>query len=566
VPRIVLPITNRGLVLTDRICWGILGAAMVLAAGLILWLNRGTTFFVDELVWVYDSPNLSLGDVLKPYNGHLVATSKVIYKGILETLGIGYLPFRLLAVSTVLLSAGLFYALVKRRIGAVPALAPAIVLLFLGSDKQHIVDPVGFTVIFSVAAGLGALLALERGDRRGDIAACALLVVSVATYSTGLAFLVGVAISVLLRPDRRQRAWIFLVPLVLYAAWWVWALGQHNSGDQQTKLSNVLLIPTWFAESLAAVTSALAGLNFDYSGASQKLTEIGPGDVLAVLAVVALGLRIRRGNVPRSLWASIGIVLVFWVLGALAFGFQRPPTLARYLYMGAVGVLLVASDAARQIRFSRRGLVVLLLVAGLSLLTNIALMRDAGRFFRDQYSAPSRADFAMVELAGDRAPPRFDPVSDVPGARGYAPSARYLEVVDRYGSPAFSLSELQSQPEGVRQGADRVLASALDLKLEATPPRLRVGGCRRLRSEQFGLAGFELPAGGATLRAPGPAPATVLLGRFASAPAADVGSLPPGEEATLRIPTDSSPKSWRAAVNGGSAVEICGLGPGGVAG
>jgi hypothetical protein len=36
VPRIVLPITSRGLVVTERLCCGILGAAMAVAAGLVL--------------------------------------------------------------------------------------------------------------------------------------------------------------------------------------------------------------------------------------------------------------------------------------------------------------------------------------------------------------------------------------------------------------------------------------------------------------------------------------------------------------------------------------------------
>src|SRR5215207_8785599 len=65
VPRIVLPITSRGLVVTDRLCWGILGAAMAVAAGLILYLNRGTTFFVDEIGFLYSSPRLDASYVLE---------------------------------------------------------------------------------------------------------------------------------------------------------------------------------------------------------------------------------------------------------------------------------------------------------------------------------------------------------------------------------------------------------------------------------------------------------------------------------------------------------------------
>jgi hypothetical protein len=563
VPRIVLPITSRGLALTDRVCWGILGAAMVVAAGLILWLNRGTTFYVDELklIWVYGSGGFSVEEVLRPYNGHLVATTRLVYNALLEVFGAGYLPFRLLGVSTVLLSAGLFYALVKRRIGAVPALAPTLVILFLGSDRQHVVDPIGFTIIFSVATGLAALLALERRDRRGDIAACALVVVSVATYSIGLAFLVGVAISVLLRGDRRQRAWIFLIPLALYAAWWLGTVGSAGSGGHQVKLSNVLLLPSYILESLAVVTSALVGLDFNFIDPSQRVVDPGPGAVLAVLAVVALVLRIRRGKVPASMWASLGIVLVFWALGALVVSFLRPPYLARYIYMGAVGVLLVATDAARSIRFSRRGLAVLFGVTAVSLATNLALLRDAGGFFRDEWSIPTRAEFTMIELARNHVRPHFDPAYAAPSAApAHMTPLLYLSIVDRYGSAGFTLPELEQQSEDVREGADQVLVEALDLRLKPSRSGAPAGGCRQVRGNATGGAlTFALPRGGAELRARSASPVPIAVGRFATSPSAGLGRLAPNEATTLSIPPDSSPKPWRASLTGARSVEVCAL-------
>jgi hypothetical protein len=558
VPRIVLPITSRGLVVTDRLCWAILGAAMAVAAGLILYLNRGTTFFNDELGFLYSSPQLDASYVLEPDNGHLVATTRLVFKAILETFGAGYLPFRLLAVSSVLLSAGLFYALVKRRIGALPALAPTLVLLFLGSDSQHVVIPVGFTVMFSTAAGLAALLALERGDRRADVAAGALLALSLATFSVGLAFAVGIAISVLIRPDRWQRAWIFLIPLALYAVWWVWALDATQASETQTQLSDVLLIPSYVAESAAAVTGSLAGLSYDFATTSPRVVELGWGRVLAALAVVALVLRIRRGNVPLSLWVSLGIVLTYWMLGALAVSGFRPPGLTRYIYVGAVGVLLVATDAARPIRFSRVGLAVLFAICGASVATNLALLRDAAASFRNDYSIQARAEFAMFELAGEHldAEPTTVAVPEVLNDRARAEA--HVATVDRYGSPALSLEEVERQSDFVRQRADQVLARVLDLRIEPSPPRSG-GECQRAESPQSGEPVLvELPAGGASISTEGGGPAAVTLGRFGS-PSVEVGSLPPGEAAKLRIPIDSSPKPWVGLVRGTSSVDVCGL-------
>ena len=570
VPPIVLPITRRGLVVTDRLCWGILGVAMAAAAGLILHLNRGTTFFADELTFLYQTPTLGAGDVLDPHNGHLIATTRLVYKAILETIGADYVAFRVLAVCTVLLSAGLFYALVKRRIGALPALAPTLVLLFLGSAWQHVVAPIGFTPIFAIAMGLAALLALERGDRRGDLAACGLLVVSVASYTTGLPFVVGTAISVLLRPDRRQRAWIFLIPLALYAAWWLWSLSTGTSSEEETKLTNVLLIPAWTAESLATVTAALSSLGFSFQDnpfqdAQDAASRVNSawGYVLAVPLVVALVLRIRRGNVPAAVWASLGIVLTWWALGALAAAVPRPPDSVRYVYLGSVGVLLVATAAAGHVRFSRLGLVALFGACAISLAANGTLLRDRSAVLRN-VSATERAEFAMLELARPEVDPAFDSGqalgTESPFSLIEAPAAAYFGIVDRYGSLALPLTDLEREPEGVRAYADRVLAAALALRPEPMPPPTASEGCTRVRNPDGDQTiALELPSGGASLRPDGAGAVPVTLGRFAAGPTAEVGSLSAGEASALSIPPDASPTPWRASLTDVRAVTLCPL-------
>jgi hypothetical protein len=563
-PPIVLPITSRGLALTDRVCWGILGVAMAVAAGLILYLNRGTTFFLDERTFLYETPALGLRDVLEPHNGHLIATTRLAYKLVLETVGADYLAFRLLAVGAILLSAGLFYALIKRRIGALPALAPTFVLLVFGSAWQHVVAPIGFTPIFGVALGLAALLALERGGRAGDAAACALLIAAIATYTTGLPFLVGVAVSVLMRDDRSRRSWIFLVPLALYAAWWLWAESTGVSSGEETKLSNVLLIPAWSTESLAAVTAALFGLDFSFSNGDLSTIDPAWGRALAVPVVVALVLRIRRGDLPPSLWVALAIVLTWWALGALAYYEARPPDSVRYVYMGSVGVLLVAAAAAGAVRFSRLGLAVLFGACAISLATNIALLRDGAEFFRGT-SATLEAEFAMLELARAEVDPAFTPAdvpgNDSPAALVDAPAADYFTIVDQYGSLAPSLPVLDGESEGVRADADRVLAAALGLRLEPGAPPTEPRRCVRLRSPgREGTIAAELPPGGASVRAEGIGAVPVTVGRFAEDPTAEVGRVPSGEAATLRIPPDESPKPWRASLAGARSLRVCPLG------
>ncbi|MGH2961848.1 MAG: hypothetical protein ACRDL3_06615, partial [Solirubrobacterales bacterium] len=433
------------------------------------------------------------------------------------------------------------------------------VLLFFGSAGTYIVRPIGFTIIFSIAAGLAALLFLERGDGRGDRGGCVSLAVSIATFSTGLAFAVGVAVSVLVRPDRWRRAWIFAVPLALYAVWWVWAAGSAASSRGQTKLSNLLLVPNYVADAAAAGFAALTGLGYDFTASPDEI-PLGWGYVIAVAAVVALAIRVTRRTAPVSLWVALAIVLTSWVLGALAFNALRLPAADRFIYMGTVGILLVGTAAATGIRFSRFALVALFAVCAMSLATNLALLRDRGAAFRSS-SLETRAEIAMVALARAHVDPAFDVRAVIPSKLGLTTSTGdYLRILDGFGSPGFTIPELEREPEAVREYADRVLAGALELRAERSAGPRPGDRCRVVRAATpAGTVDLELPPGGARLRARDGSGGAIALGRFADTPAAEGGRLDSRAWAALRIPVDVSQAPWTASVSGTRAVEVCDL-------
>jgi hypothetical protein len=241
----------------ERLAWWLLAAAVIASATLLLWLNRGTNFFNDELTWFADlsGPN-DLESILTPHYSHLIGTTRLVYLLSADWIGPDYTLMRILGVAGVLLTATLFFVWAKRRIGPGWALLPAVLLLFYGSAWQHVVGSVGFTVTFSVALGIGALIAVERGGRRNDLLACGLIVFSVFTYTVGLAYLVGLAISVLLRSDRFRRAWIFLVPLALYATWWIWAQQFDQGRTEFVGITSIVKFFTCGASSLIAIASS----------------------------------------------------------------------------------------------------------------------------------------------------------------------------------------------------------------------------------------------------------------------------------------------------------------------
>src|SRR5262249_59595674 len=123
---------------------------------------------------------------------------------------------------------------------------------------------------------------------------------------------------VLLRGDRWRRAWIFLVPAGVYLLWLVAApklSGLVYLSGTGLRLENALLIPSFVGEAAAAVAAAASGLSYDFANpTSGDVTYPVWGVVIAVIAVIALVFRLRRGPVPAALWVSLAVLLRFWGL------------------------------------------------------------------------------------------------------------------------------------------------------------------------------------------------------------------------------------------------------------
>jgi hypothetical protein len=534
----------------ERVCWVVLLSAMTGYAALAMWLTRGTTLFFDETnIFVVDR-GLSPDALLAPLNGHLVLLQRLIYAVNFELFGAEFVVVRVVEAVGVLLVVGLVFVLAKRRIGPAAALAPALLLLFFGSAWELNLVVSGIGNVYAVAAGLGALLALERPDPRRELLACALLTVAVASFTLGLAFAIGVVVLLLLQPDRRGHLWVPLVPLALYVAWFVWVRAVYvpDHGEVQNfEVWNVLLIPNFVADAAASLAGALAGLNYDFQ--PQDLipvfrTDSAYGPLLAALAAFALGVRIWRGARSPLLWALIAALLAFWVALALGFGTGRNPTVVRYTYGGAVLAILIAAEAARGVRFSRTALLALFAVTALALGANLARLREGANFYRE-LATSLRAELTAIELARGHVGTSFLPSSGALNTVAMR-AGPYLDAVQRNGSPAYSTAELSEQPETRRSAADAVLVSALGIAIAPGSPAGRVGNCRQVA----GTAGSSRTL---AVRPPGvrltsPTGGRIALGRFASAASVQVGSLPARRPVDLRIPDDRSSLAWRASV------------------
>ena len=217
--------TERG----ERLARTGLVVAMALSALTILLLGRHLTFWSDELDWLTFGNDFDPRNLLTPHGSHLMATNRVIYEGLPRIFGTDYLPFRIVGVACLQACAVLVFVLVKRRMGALVALAPAVVLLFFGSAQEMTLSPLGIPFTLSIAFGLAAFLAVERGDLRGDVAAIVLLTLAGLSHTFGTIIAVGVAVYLLVEPGSRRRIWVAAVPIALWIAWWLWARQFHQS-------------------------------------------------------------------------------------------------------------------------------------------------------------------------------------------------------------------------------------------------------------------------------------------------------------------------------------------------
>jgi hypothetical protein len=171
-----------------RVPVALLGGGLFGYGLLLMLLSRHFGFFQDEYFWILHRRAWNVDAFLAPYNGHLLLAPLAIYKLLFVTVGLGHTwPYRLILVGLHLLCVVLVYMLAARRAGRWIALLPAALLLGLGASAEDLLFAIQMSFVGALAAGLGALVCLERSSRRGDVAAAALILVALCCASDGLA-------------------------------------------------------------------------------------------------------------------------------------------------------------------------------------------------------------------------------------------------------------------------------------------------------------------------------------------------------------------------------------------
>ncbi len=546
----------------DLLPIALLAVAIAAAAVLLICWAAGLTFFQDTWAFLMHRADWSPHSLFQPHNEHIVVLDVVIQKLLLEIFGMtSAMPEFVVMTILLSLAATLLFVYVRRRAGAWPALFAAVLLLFAGPAWQVLLWPFEMVFVGSIAAGIAMLLALDREDRRGDVLACVALVVCFGFSTLGISFALAAIVEWLLAWRRRgwRRAWVWVVPLFLFALWY---LGWGHTAEKHVTPRNVLHAPEYLAEGVASSLSTLLGTS-NVNVLGQGSPGWGWAFLLAVLALVGWGL-VRRHRFSASVLPSLVALVSFWLLAGANYIVGREAISSRYAYAGGALVLLVLADLLKGVRLpSRRWTLPLLALAGVVALAaavaNLSPLREGRDLFREQ-TVFTRSDLAAMEIAHRTIAPSFELAPELAGTGSLIDvfADEYFPVRRDHGSPAYDEAELAAAAPFGRKQADIVLSRALPIATETLlGARLpSTAGCTRVPPH-----GRPVPIGPGTTRValpPGPH-ADFALGRFAvkgEFPVVTEGAR--GDSVTkLKIPADTSPRPWQLKVASSAPAWVC---------
>jgi hypothetical protein len=429
-------------------------AAAIGTLVLLPLLGAGMTFFSDE--WAFIQTR-TLGDPvswLPPHNEHWATVPIVVYRLLVETVGlVSYVHYLALLAAVHVTVAALVYTMVRQSAGKGPAVAAGLLVLFLGSGFENLFWAFQIGFLGSIAAGLGALIAFERPSRRRVALGVVLVLTSLASSGIGLVFAFVVAMDLVLDPKRRLLVTTLNVPAIAYALWYV-TFGRLGISGQRNplSLSAAADVPGFVTQGLQSAAGAVTGL-----GAGLGFIGLS---VIAIVVAWQLATEGRSGISPRFVSCALGIIAMYILIGLVrAQLFSTVAQYTRYTYVAAVllvvalGALLGRVGTPSSVRSRRVVLVLAGIALGAAFSWNIRLLAAGRGVFLD------RADLTRSLIIGamDPArPPHVDP-------RGVIAAE-----IQRYGSPLNDVLvpwAVRPIPPAVAAATKRRLASG-----EIAPP------------------------------------------------------------------------------------------------
>jgi len=411
-------------------------------------LTAHTTYFIDDWMFFTDRYEWSFSALLESHNGHLAIVPAFVYICLFKIFGYDhYEVFRLLALLVHLAICFLVADSVRRRHGWVIATSVGVAVALMGGGAEVFLW--GFPWSFSggLLFFLIALRCLERANNSHGLLwpllTCLSVGLSTGSSGTGLGSLAVILMLTLCGANHRRFWWVGVAPLVLYL---VWYSRYGGTGASTYALST---IPGHVARYGAGSISGFFGVD-------QRWGWL----VLAIVLLLLLkSLRSHRFDV--SLLSFPIFALVFWLAVSLTRGGFGGYEVSRYLYVGAICVILIISDCVdtQWAKHSRRAFFVkgcVVLLAILAIWGSNSEMQSYATFIR-RVSDSTLGKLVVVEAHRESVP---DETTLVTLFGPLLSAGDYFEAIDDVGSsPVDGLKDLSNASEGIRSSADETLFS-----------------------------------------------------------------------------------------------------------
>jgi hypothetical protein len=535
-----------------------LSAMMVLAGVLLVYMGRGLSFFYDDWDFVTHDYGGGLHSLLAAHVGNISIFPIAIYKLLFHLVGLNhYAVFRLVVVALHLICGGLVFVLAARRIARAPALLAAALILFLGAAWEDLLWAFQVGYMLSVAGGLAAWVLMERRGLKSQIGAMLCVVVAAGSSSLGIAVMIGV-LAELVWSRRWSSLWVVVLPAFLYCIWYL------GYGESQVT-GNSLINAPGFAEDLAAAA---------FGGIIGRALEWGRP--LALAGALCIFWRLTRPlPVSPRLVGLLAAGLGLWAITAVARSTISQPEASRYIYLGAVVIVLTGVEVLRDVTITPRATVFAAVIVGVCAVTGLTVLRAGAMGLRSNSKAVT-AELGALELAAAYAPPGYQPDAQRAPQITAGP---YLHTVRAVGSsPADSPADIAAAEPALRAIADGVLmaleaplltpttaahisgsAPAPTLTSVASVTQVQHGSCVDLRPLSGAtITGTVLvPKSGLAIDDEGPAPASLALRRFGEIYLPLTSAVASHQIAKLVIPPDRASNVWYLQVASASSLALC---------
>jgi hypothetical protein len=359
------------------------------------------TFFADEWAFIEGRSLANPATWWSPHNEHWSTLPILLYRLMVETIGIGsYVPYLAVVTALHITVSALVFRLLERSSGPIFALIGGAIVLFFGSGFENLYWGFQTGFVGSVMFGLAALVITDGpATVRSATLVALLLLASLASSGIGIGMSIAVGVEWLLVDRWRRFVPILAVPACVFLAWFLVA----------GRFGVVALREPLTIENLREVPrSVYRGLSIAF-GSITGLTGIGFTVLIPFLAAAIAAARQRR-LAPRAAAIVFAVGVLYGLTGLsraeIYEGVVDYLDYTRYTYVSGILAMIAAGCLVGKVQWPEVGrrrlatVAILGLWASVGLVTNIALL-VLGRDIFLQRADMTRA-LVTVALETDR--------------------------------------------------------------------------------------------------------------------------------------------------------------------